>query len=259
MKYWPLFMVTKPSLDGLSVLVTRPEQQAKSLCDCIDADGGVAIALPVLDILPISPTNREDMALADQDMIIFISRNAVTYFMTGLHASQFDHVELVAVGAGTAATMLEHGLRVDIQAPPPAGSESLLAMPELNNVQNKNVLIVRGEGGRELLADTLIARGANIRYVEVYRRGLPSPSKEQLERAKSADCIVITSIAGLDNLCQLINLDALTSKSLIVMSERIRQYAQQLGFQQCVVAADASDAAVMQQVNRMERNDGKEY
>jgi uroporphyrinogen-III synthase len=250
-------MVTKPSLDGLRVLVTRPEHQARSLCDSINAAGGVAIALPVMDIMPILPWQESLLSLAEQDMIIFISRNAVTHFMAGLQTSLADNVQLVAVGAGTAETMREHGLRVDIQPPPPAGSESLLTMPELNMVQDKNVLIVRGDGGRELLADTLLARGANISYLEVYRRGLPLRTKQEIEQAKTVDCIVITSIAGLDNLCKLIDIDQLTLKRLIVMSERIRQHALNLGFQQCVVVADASDAAVMQQVNRMERSDGK--
>ena len=160
-------MVTKPSLDGLKVLVTRPEQQARSLCDSITSAGGVAIALPVLDIVPILPWHESAFSLAKQDMIIFISRNAVTHFMSGLQTRLADNVQLAAVGAGTAATMREHGLRVDIQPPAPAGSESLLTMPELNTVQDKNVLIVRGDGGRELLADTLLARGANISYLEV--------------------------------------------------------------------------------------------
>lgn len=250
-------MVTKSLLDGLKVLVTRPEQQAAGLCESIIAGGGEAIALPVLDIVPILPWNESELRVAEQDMIIFISRNAVIHFMAGLHICLADNIELVAVGSGTAATMQQYGLRVDIQPLPPGGSESLLAIPELNEVQDKKILIVRGEGGREHLADTLLARGANIRYLEVYRRGLPSRSKMEIEHAKTADCIVITSVAGLDNLCQLIDIDELTSKWLIVMSERIKQYALTLGFQQCVVVTDSSDAAVMQQVNQMERNDGK--
>lgn len=252
-----MFITTETSLNGLKVLVTRPEKQARSLCDSITAAGGVAIAMAVLDITPILPWDESELNLAEQDMIIFISRNAVSHFMAGLHIRLADNVQLVAVGPGTAATMREHGSRVDIQPAPPAGSESLLAMAELNTVQDKKVLIVRGQGGRELLADTLTDRGANISYLEVYRRGLPSRSKIEIEQAKTADCIVITSIAGLDNLCQLIDIEQLIPKWLIVMSERIRQYALNLGFQQCVVAADASDAAVMQQVNRMERSDGK--
>ena len=250
-------MVTESSLNGLKVLVTRPEHQARSLCDLVTAAGGQAIALPVFDIEPISPWNGPNIRLADQDMIIFISRNAVTHFMAQLHEQISSNTRCVAVGAATTASMTEHGLRVDIQAPPPAGSESLLAMPELNAVEGKNILIVRGEGGRELLADTLLSRGARINYIEVYRRALPTLSKAIIEQAKTADCIVITSVTGLENLCQFIDVSELIPKSLIVMSERIRQYALDLGFQYCVVADDASDAAVMQQINWMELDDGK--
>jgi len=250
-------MVTKPLLAGLKVWVTRPEQQAQSLCNSITASGGVAIALPLLDIVPIVPWAESELSLTEQDMIIFISRNAVIHFMAGMPIPLTHNAQLIAVGSGTAETMREHGLRVDIQPPPPGGSDSLLLMPVLNKVKNKKILIVRGQGGRELLADTLLARGAKISYLEVYQRGLPSRSKQELDQAKTADCIVITSVAGLDNLCQLIDINELTPKRLIVMSERIKQHALNLGFQHCVVVDDASDAAVMQQVNRMERNDGK--
>jgi uroporphyrinogen-III synthase len=254
-------MVTKSaqngSLNGLKVLVTRPEQQSATLCNSIMADGGIAIALPVIDIVPISPWNESKISINQQDMIIFVSRNAVIHFMAGMQASLSDNIQLVAVGAGTAETMRKHGLRVDIQPPPPGGSDALLLMPELNKVQNKRILIVRGDGGREHLADTLIARDAKIEYLEVYQRGLATRSDQEIELAKTADCIVITSVAGLDNLCQLIEINELTSKWLVVMSERIRQYALSLGFQHCVVVDDASDAAVMQQVNRMEQKDGK--
>lgn len=257
MRSWPLFMVAKISLDGLKVLVTRPVQQAQPLCDLITAAGGIAIALPVLDIVPILPWNETGFSLAEQEMAIFVSRNAALIFKANLPTNLADKLQWVAVGPGTAATMQDCGFPVDIQPPPPSGSESLLTMPEFHNVQNKKIVIVRGEGGRELLANTLLKRGAEVHYLDVYRRGLPTQSTLDIEQAKTADCIVVTSVAGLNNLCQLIDIEQLKSKWLIVVSERIRQHALMLGFQQCDVAADADDAAVMQQLNRMERKDGK--
>jgi uroporphyrinogen-III synthase len=250
-------MVTKPSLDGLRVLITRPQQQAKDLREMVRNAGGVAILFPVIDIKPIATQNWSNITLTEQDMIIFVSRNAVSFFIAGKQDDLPDHIQLVAVGAATAMCMREHGLRVDIQSPAPAGSESLLAMSALKNVKDKKVLIVRGQGGRELLADTLTARGAKIDYIEIYQRSLPTPSGEQIDQATTADCIMITSVAGLDNLSKLIDGDNLKDKKLIVVSERIRQYAMQAGFQDIVVTDDASDAALMQQLNRMERNDGK--
>ncbi len=250
-------MVTKPSLDGLKVLITRPQQQAKELSEMVRDAGGVAIPFPVIDIKPIATQDWPNIALVEQNMIIFISRNAVTFFIAGIQQHLPDNIQLVAVGAATAMCMRKHGLRVDIQAPAPAGSESLLAMPALKNVKDKKVLIVRGQGGRELLADTLVARGAKINYIEVYQRSMPTPSTEQIDQAKMADCVVITSVSGLDNLSKLIDGDNLKNKKLIVVSERIRQYAMQGGFQHVVVADDAGDVALMQQLNRMEQNDGK--
>ena len=250
--------MTKPSLDGLKVLITRPQQQAKELCEMVRDAGGVAIPFPVIEITPIATQDWTNIALAEQDMILFISRNAVTFFIAGMQEQLPDNIQLVAVGAATAMHMREHGLRVDIQSPAPAGSESLLAMPALKNVKDKKVLIVRGQGGRELLADTLRARGAKIGYIEVYQRSLPIPSIEQIDQAKMADCTIITSVAGLDNLLKLIDGSNVKSKKLIVVSERIRQYAMHVGYQQVVVADDASDVALMQQLNKMEQSDGKE-
>ncbi|RKZ95431.1 MAG: uroporphyrinogen-III synthase [Gammaproteobacteria bacterium] len=250
-------MVAKPSLDGLRVLITRPQQQAKDLCEMVEDAGGIAIPFPVINIKPIATQNWSNIALAEQDMIIFVSRNAVTFFIAGIEGDLPVNIQLVAVGAATATSMSEHGLRVDIQPPEPAGSESLLAMPALNNVKDKKVLIVRGQGGRELLADTLTTRGAKISYIEIYQRSLSTPSNAQIEQAKTADCILVTSIAGLDNLSKLIDGDSLKSKKLIVVSERIRQYAIQDSFQNIVVADDASDVALIHKLNRMEQNDGK--
>lgn len=253
MRSWQLFMEAKISLDGLKVLVTRPVQQAQPLCDQIIAAGGVAIALPVLDIVPILPWDESAFNLAEQEMAIFVSRNAALIFKANLPTNLADNLQWVAVGPGTAATMQECGFPVDIQPPSPSGSESLLTMPEFHAVQDKKIVIVRGEGGRELLANTLFERGAEVHYLDIYRRALPERATLDIERAKTADCMVVSSIAGLNNLCKLIDIEHLKSKWLIVVSERIRQHALMLGFQQCEVAADADDDAVMQQINRMER------
>lgn len=250
-------MVTKPSLDGLRVLVTRPEQQAEKLCEMVSDAGGIAIPFPVIAIKPIARENWSNIVLAEQDMIIFVSINAVKFFLAGKQDDLSDKTQLVAVGSSTAKYMREQGMRADLQPPAPAGSESLLAMPALSTVKDKKVLIVRGQGGRELLADTLTARGAKISYIELYQRSLPTPSTEEIEQAKTADCIVVTSVAGLNNLSILIDGDSLKSKKLIVVSERIRQYAMRGSFQHVVVADDASDIAIMQQLNRMEQIDGK--
>jgi uroporphyrinogen-III synthase len=144
--------------------------------------------------------------------------------------------------------MVEKGLRVDIQAPAPAGSESLLALTEMQDVAGQKMMIVRGETGRELLADTLRARGANIQYLEVYKRCLPRYTQEEVTRALKVDTIIVTSVAGLENLCQLINDETMKHKMLVVVSERIKQVALGLGFQRIAVTDDVSDTAIADHV-----------
>ncbi|MDH5357672.1 MAG: uroporphyrinogen-III synthase [Gammaproteobacteria bacterium] len=247
------------SLQGKKVLITRPEQQAKTVCELVEKAGGQAITFPVIDIVPIPPEKWSQHALSEQNMIIFISRNAVMHFVSELTQPLPEKTLLAAVGAGTADSMREKGLRVDIQPPQSTGSEGLLAMPELQLLDDQNVLIVRGKGGRELLAESLHARGANIRYIEVYERSLPSPSAAEYQLALTANYVVCTSVAGVENLLRLLQDDvkALLTKPLVVMSERIKQYALTQGFHCVEVADESSDSAVIQRLIEMENSYGK--
>jgi len=247
-------MVDNASLNGLKVLVTRPQQQAKKLCDMIVALGGQAITFPVIEIVPTDVQTWPQFDLAKQDMLIFVSRNAVSNFVETLAVPLAEHIQLVSVGAGSAASMLSHGLRVDIQPSQSIGSECLLLMPEFDDMTGKEVLIIRGKGGRELLADTLVERGATVRYLEVYERALPTVSTEQCEQALTAECVVCTSVEGVNNLSKLLQkgLKTLLDKPMLVVSERIKNYAQTLGFQRIIVTSNVSDSAVLEQLINME-------
>ena len=243
-------MVAELPLQDLMILVTRPEQQADTLCDLIAKAGGMAIRFPVIEIVSIARQQWSDLDMAELDFIIFVSRNAVNYFMAGLTQNLPAHVQFAAVGDGTAESMMAHGLRVDIQPARSTGTDGLLLMPQLMNIFDKQIAIVRGRGGRELLAQTLVARGANIRYIEVYERVLPTPTTDQCVAATHADSVVCTSITGIDNLSLLLKdkFYLLLTKPLIVLSERIKQHALLIGFQHVSVTEDASDKSIMQQL-----------
>ena len=247
-------MALSSSLAGLKVLVTRPAGQANALCESLIQAGAYPITFPTIEIVPIAKQNWLKRNLADYDVIIFISRNAVAHFVAGLTESLPEHVLLASVGDGSAESMRVHGLRVDIQPEQSIGSEGLLAMPELDDISGKKIVIVRGNGGRELLAETLVQRGANVHYLEVYERVLPSPSVAQCEQALTADCIVCTSVASVKNLSFLLqkSLKILFNKPMLVISERIKETAESLGFQAIFETKDASDNAVIEQLTKME-------
>jgi uroporphyrinogen-III synthase len=249
-------MAMDQPLNGIGVLVTRPQAQAKALAEKLSVLGANVVLLPVIEVVPIAPTSWPDVDISALDMLIFVSRNAVTSFMAGFDGAILANKQCVAVGAATAQFMIEHGLSVDIQAPPPAGSESLLAMSAMQNMADKQVLIVRGETGRELLAETLVARGATIHYLEVYRRCLPAYDDKRITEAMQADWVLVTSVAGLENLCQIVNNDAIKLKMLLVVSTRIEQVAKELGFQHVVVTNDVNDDAVINRIVEIGQKNG---
>lgn len=244
-------------LKGVKVLVTRPEAQAQTLSERLGSFGAEVLALPTIEIVAIPPASWPLVSFIEQDMLVFVSRNAVQCFAAGFKRELPNNLQCVAVGAATARCMADLGLKVDIQAPPPAGSDSLLALPEMQDVAGKQVMIVRGETGRELLADTLTARGATISYLEVYRRCIPSYDLTRLADVLSVDWLVVTSIVGLQNLCHIVNNDALKLKNLLVVSRRIEQFAIALGFQHVVVSVDVSDAAVVNRIVEIGQDNGK--
>ena len=197
-------MTAKLSLKGLKVLVTRPKDQAQHLCELITQLDGKAIAFPVIEIVESDEKKWPRLNLDTVDMIIFVSRNAVSGFINGFKLPIPDRIQLVSIGAGSAQSMQEHGLHVDIQPEQSIGSEGLLLMPDLTVMSGKRVLIVRGQGGRELLADTLRQRGAIVSYLEVYQRILPSPTETACQLALEAEAIICTSVAGVKNLALLL-------------------------------------------------------
>lgn len=240
--------------------MTRPEAQSENLACLIHQAGGEAILFPVIRIEPVTDGDWQTDNLDKVDWLIFVSRNAVECFIAGRQFSLPDSLQLAAVGDGTAKAMREAGLRVDCQPESSTGSEGLVQMPAMQIMAGKRVVIVRGVGGRELLADTLTARGASIAYMEVYRRGLAEYNRQTCVAAMYADKLICTSVAGIDNLCRILAefKAELFCKPLVVVSDRIKTYAQSLGFRWVEVSADASDAAVLKTLIEMDKQHGKQ-
>ncbi len=210
-------------LAGVRVLVTSPEAQAVLLCAALEELGAVAVRLPVLQIEAIADNQALQQVaenLAQIQKLIFISTNAVEYALPTLLAINPQLLKTIpcfAVGKSTAQALQLYNLKVKA-APAPFNSESLLTLPELQVLSNERVVIVRGEGGRELLAESLKARGAQVEYCNVYRRILP-----QLDKIpEKVDIILITSSDILKNLVILLGECAwLYHTPLVLISERI--------------------------------------
>ena len=213
----------------------------------------------MIEIVPPKVADKALHALQQidkYDNVIFISRNAVVWAFRlheTLSAATLSECRVGAIGSKTAAALHEYG--VSAQDVPTSGfnSEHFLALDSMQatHVSGRDILIVRGEGGRELLAQTLRQRGANVTYAEVYRRGCPpvatAQSLLQRQQMRPLDVVAVTSCEGLQNLLRLLHsADWLLGTSLLVGSDRIASAARRLGFKaEIMVAADPGDSSML--------------
>jgi uroporphyrinogen-III synthase len=235
-------------LAGVRVLVTRPAHQAENLCRLIEAEGGTVVRLPLLTIEPATQLAEARKRLAGgHDLWIFTSANAVRLaqpLATGAWPAR-----LVAVGPATAAAIAIAGHAASATPLESSSSEALLALPELADVRGQRILLVTGEGGREVLEQGLAARGASVERAEVYRRvALPYPPDAVAAALRKSDVIVITSGESLHHLVRMTpdgSRAALLKKPLVVPAARVVEVARELGFLQPPrLAEPMSDAAL---------------
>lgn len=230
-------MTNKLPLSGLKIVVTRPRDQAVPLAHMIERQGGTALLYPLLEIGALQDSRvlqQKISHLAEYDLAIFVSPNAVRYGVEAIHemGKLPPRLKIAAVGQGSATALRDLGISDVIVPAERFDSEGLLAVAELQNVAGWRVMILRGESGREVLADTLRARGATVEHVACYRRSKPQMHPESL-LAAAPDAISVTSSEALDNLWQILDDKArqvIRGIPLFVPHPRIAERAVQQGW-----------------------------
>ena len=198
--------------------------------------------------------------LQNLDWLIFVSANAVrcAFELLGPQWLKGSPAKIAVIGQATARALSERGVAVDLKPKQQFNSESLLAQPEWADVAGKRFLIVRGKGGRELMAETLRERGADVEYAEVYQRIKPRIDVDGLlARWRAGEIAVVTLTSGeaLDNLSRLMpetDRELLFRTPMVVIGERLAKRAHQLGCAH-VIAAEAGDADIFDAVVRIVR------
>jgi uroporphyrinogen-III synthase len=249
------------------VLVTRPRHQASEFMQQIELHGGKTLSFPSIEIQQL----ESDSALIDKitkinsyDMLIFISVNAVNYCVSLLQALKINPQEIeskiAVIGKATSAAARSAGFDVSIQPSNGFNSDALLKLAELQHeqIQSKNILIVRGIGGLEQLPNALTQRGAEVSFAEVYERRIPLHdaqikrqhlSQSWVELAISD--ITVTSNESLQNLYDMLETpgrDEMLNTHLIVPSQRCAQLASQLGFQSLTIAQSAGNQHMLEAI-----------
>lgn len=242
----------EPSLRGKNIVVTRPVNQARELARLIEAAGGTPILFPVIEIRELEDP-RPFLALVDRldefDFAIFISPNAVGRAMKLILRRRTlpRALKVIAVGGGTVRALRGYGVSEVIAPRDRYDSEALLEMAELADVSGKRVMIFRGEGGRELLGDTLKARGASVEYAECYRRGKPDLDPAPLLGAwarNELDAVTVTSSDGLRNLFEMVGTpgrERLMITPLFAPHPRIAETARALGVRKVIVTGPGDE------------------
>lgn len=242
-------------LAGRGIVVTRPAHQATALADMIRGAGGNPILFPVLEILDVAdlqPLIEVIERLDDYDLAVFISPNAVVRALNQVTARRSwpAGLRVAAVGKGSVKELRRFGINDAIAPARAFDSERLLDLPQLQQISGQRIVIFRGDGGRELLADTLTARGARVEYVECYRRARPRADAAPLLRAWARDevhAVTVTSSEGLRNLFEMLGKlgqSWLRRTLLLAPHPRIAEAARELGCTR-VIETDAGDEGLV--------------
>ncbi|MGI9288188.1 MAG: uroporphyrinogen-III synthase [Pseudomonadales bacterium] len=238
---------SEPTLAGLRLLLTRPAGQSADWRRDLQALGATLSHVPVLLIESI-PMDEETVAainnLQQYDIGIFVSTNAVRYAYAGIVEQQKpipNGLQCYAVGDKTTNAALKAGFNV--LATGAVDSDSLLSLSELQQLQGKRVLVFRGQGGRELITQTVRARGAEVTHAELYRRGYPHEKESELGRVLTKwrpHIVCVTSVAGVHNLIRMAHaadvLEQLQATPLLVPGDRVAAAAQANAFAKVLTA-----------------------
>ncbi|MEB7715400.1 uroporphyrinogen-III synthase [Kluyvera cryocrescens] len=242
----------------MTILVTRPSPQGEELVSRLRALGQVAWSFPLIEFSPgreLSTLSRSLNALGDGDLVFALSQHAVSFAHAQLqqqHLLWSTTPRYFAIGR-TTALALHQVSGLDVRYPLDREiSEVLLQLPELQTIAGKKALILRGNGGRELLAETLTERGAIVTLCECYQRcPVHYDGAEEAMRwqTREVTTLVVTSGEMLQQLWTLIPLwyreRWLLQCRLLVVSERIAKLAQEMGWQDIQVADSADNDALL--------------
>ncbi len=244
-------------LAGVGVLVTRPAQQAVALRRLLEAEGAQVHAFPALEIRAAGEPAALAAQVGDPDryaLVVFTSANAVR-FGAALLAGRRD-LNVAAIGPATARALAAAGLSAAITPTERVDSEGLLALPELAQVADRHVLLIKGVGGRDLLARELERRGARVTIAEVYRRAPASPNAADVEAlaawlAEPHAAVISASSEEtatiLESLLPPSLRAALAARLWLVPSERVAAALRERGIaSRCLVAASADDTALVE-------------
>ena len=233
----------------MKFLLLRPSGKCQASTQRLNDAGLPTVGYPLLDIVADQQAIESIAGLLNglpaQSKVIFVSTSAAELALQGMQGQSWpEHLSYFAVGQATAAKLQDAG--VQVQFPEREDSEGLLALAELMLVNSMQVLLIKGDGGRELIAQTLTERGAEVKPVSLYQRRIAdNPQATEAWQTDQIKCIMATSGELLDAAFAKLDNDWLRHTPWILISARLLDKAKSKGIQKVILSHNASDAALI--------------
>ncbi|TRX55178.1 uroporphyrinogen-III synthase [Thalassomonas sp. M1454] len=240
------------SKNNLNILLTRPLKKSQKLAKDLTPLANNIVITPLFAYQSGKDHSLLKQQVSISETIIFISQAAVEYALNTVSIDDLSQAKhIIAVGDATKKALIQAGLK-QVIVPQEHTSEGLLNLAELQHVDDRTILIVRGNGGREYLKQQLELRGAKVAYNEIYQRcWLDLDQKHTIEQWRKAEinCIVITSNELLMQLNQYVKHFQWLKQCLwIVASSRIETNAKSLGLVNVINAQGANNLKIYQAI-----------
>lgn len=235
------------SYSKLQAILMRPRHQAQPL-------QVKTIVLPMIDIRSLTVDSKAIENIHNAEYVIVTSQNAVWNAPANVIAAlQAREPRVITMGASTSHALVQNKIPVYLTAPKGSQSETLLDLKALQteSVQNRSIVLLAGKGGRDLIANTLEARGAKITKIEVYEQ-VPiqydmNSLIEEWQQSGLQSCFIVTSLNILHNFISQVSDEHMSwclSQPIIVVSERVQSFASECGFKHIINAKGADSSSL---------------
>ena len=248
------------NLAGLNIINTRPVNRAQPLTDALIQKGALVTAIPLVENIPLALSAEHRQYLLNLDLydVVFVVSPTAAKLGLALLSDYWPQwpiaVQWLAIGEATAEVLHQYGLQAIV--PTQETSEGLLQLPCLQQLQQgQKMLVLRGQGGRNLVRDNLQQQGVKVDYLDLYQRQVPINSQQLWQQRKTLpDLVVITSGEILQSWQQLVG-QAFKRIPVVVISARLANLAQQLGCEQIITAHSTRSEDIINAIQQWHKNE----
>jgi len=255
-------MKTLMALKDKWMVITRPVHQAESFQLKLEGVGANTILFPLIEIAPpddLVLVKKQLGDLQNYDLVIFVSANAVKQTFKYIDPTQLALLTVATTGKKTASALESAGVETDFFPTEIFNSEALLAIPDFKSFcEGKNIAIIRGEGGRDLLRDKLLQIANSVDFINTYQRICPQKNLDSLEKhamQAELDIILLTSGTSVMNFFALVaankNSSWINDVTLLLGSPRMQKEIPESFQGTLAIAEDPSDETLYRKLTEI--------